>query len=169
MIKFEKVSFEQFLKDFPKEYNHSEEEIKLIYDQIKLPKRATKHSAGYDFFAPFDLKFKFNETLYVPSGIRCQNDEDKVLMLFPRSGLGSKNRMALNNTVGIIDSDYYYANNEGHILGKFHFNEPGKEELAIAQGVAFMQGIFLQYFTTVDDNTEEVRTGGFGSTTKIKF
>lgn len=166
MIKFEKVSFEQFLKDFPKEYNYSEEEIKLIYDQIKLPKRATKHSAGYDFFAPFDLKFKFNETLYVPSGIRCQNDEDKVLMLFPRSGLGSKNRMALNNTVGIIDSDYYYANNEGHILGKFHFNEPEKEELAIAQGVAFMQGIFLQYFTTVDDNTEEVRTGGFGSTTK---
>ena len=169
MIKFEKVSFEQFLKDFPKEYNYSEEEIKRIYDQIKLPKRATKHSAGYDFFAPFDLKFKFNETLYVPSGIRCQSDEDKVLLLFPRSGLGSKNRMALNNTVGVIDSDYYYANNEGHILGKFHFNEPGKEELTIAQGVAFMQGIFLQYFTTVDDNTEEVRTGGFGSTTKIKF
>ena len=70
MIKFEKVSFEQFLKDFPKEYNYSEEEIKLIYDQIKLPKRATKHSAGYDFFAPFDLNFKFNETLYVPSGRR---------------------------------------------------------------------------------------------------
>ena len=89
--------------------------------------------------------------------------------LGPHSGLGFKTSVRLANTVGIIDSDYYYANNEGPILGKFQFNEPGKEELTIAQGVAFMQGIFLQYFTTVDDNTEEVRTGGFGSTTKIKF
>lgn len=169
MIKFEKVSFEQFLADFPKELNYTEEEIKMAYDQIKMPKRATKGSAGYDFFAPFPLDFVFNETLYVPTGIRCIIEEEKniVLMLFPRSGLGSKKRMALNNTVGVVDSDYYCAKNGGHILGKFHYSEPdGTEAFGLAQGVAFMQGIFLEFFKTIDDDVQEERTGGFGSTTK---
>ena len=166
MIKFEKVSFEQFLNDFPKDLKYTEEEIKTYYDQIKLPKRATKGSAGYDFFAPYPLTFLFNESTYVPSGIRAKLEEGKVLLLFPRSGLGSKNRMALNNTVGVIDSDYFYAKNEGHILAKIHFDEPGIDGFGINQGVAYMQGIIFNFCVTDDDDVQEERVGGFGSTTK---
>ena len=98
MIKFYKVSYEQFKKDVEDSgFDFSEEEVKSAYDNIKLPKRATKGSAGYDFFAPFDLSFKNKQSLRVPTGIRCEMDEDVVLLLFPRSGLGFKHRMALDN------------------------------------------------------------------------
>lgn len=50
IAKFEKVSFEQFKKDFQKNFNVNDEEVKEIYNKIKLPVRATKASAGYDFF-----------------------------------------------------------------------------------------------------------------------
>ena len=55
IAKFEKVSYEQFEKDWEKNMGGSKEEIKAIYDSIKLPHRATKQSAGYDFYAPVDL------------------------------------------------------------------------------------------------------------------
>ena len=98
MIKFYKVSYEQFKKDVEGAgFDFSEDVIKSAYDNIKLPKRATKASAGYDFYAPFDLMFKNKQSLRFPTGIRCEMDEDVVLLLFPRSGLGFKHRMALDN------------------------------------------------------------------------
>ena len=109
IAKFEKVSKEEFLK--------SCDDIN-VYENIKLPKRATKGSAGYDFYAPFDFTLNPGETIKIPTGIRASMDEDYVLMLFPRSSLGFKYRLQLNNTVGIIDSDYYYSDNEGHIFIK---------------------------------------------------
>ena len=104
IARFEKVSFNQYLESFD---NKSEEEIKEIYDSIMLPKRATKGSAGYDFYAPFDIDLKPGETIKVPTGIRVYMEDNYVLKLYPRSGLGFKYRLQLNNTVGIIDSDYY--------------------------------------------------------------
>ena len=115
IAKFYKVSKEQYLKSFD---NKNNEEILSIYDDILLPKRATKGSAGYDFFAPFDIVLKPGETIKVPTGIRVSMEENYVLKLYPRSGLGFKYRLQLNNTVGIIDSDYYYSDNEGHIFAK---------------------------------------------------
>ena len=56
VAKFEKVSFEQFKKDFKDCFeNFSDGHIESIYEQIKLPKRATKYSAGYDFKSPVDF------------------------------------------------------------------------------------------------------------------
>ena len=108
IAKFEKVSLSQFLK------NGTE----IIYNDIILPRRATTGSAGYDFFAPTDIDVKSGETVLVPTGIRVKIDEGWVLKIYPRSGLGFKFRLTLNNTVGIIDSDYYFAENEGHIFIK---------------------------------------------------
>ena len=140
--------------------------IKEIYDNIKLPKRATKGSAGYDFFAPVQIELKPNETIKIPTGIRVEILEDWVLKLYPRSGLGFKYRLQLNNTVGIIDSDYYYSDNEGHIFAKITNDSNENRTVNINAGEGFMQGIFIQYGITLDDDVTELRNGGFGSTTK---
>ena len=86
-------------------------------------------------------------------------------MLFPRSGLGFKYRLQLNNTVGIIDSDYFYSDNEGHIFAKITNDSKEGKTVVLKAGEGFMQGIFLEYGITVDDETTEKRNGGFGSTT----
>ena len=167
IAKFEKVSIDQFLKDFMDAFpSFTKEEVVSIYQNIQLPKRATKGSAGYDFYAPIDIILKPNETIKIPTGIKVSIEDGWFLAIFPRSGLGFKYRLTLNNTVGIIDSDYYFANNEGHIMIKMTnaTNENKIVDVKAMQG--FAQGIFLPFGVTVDDEANEIRTSGFGSTTK---
>lgn len=167
IAKFYKVSFEQFEEswkdDFPET---SPEEIREIYEKIKLPARATKGSAGYDFFSPINFELKPGETLKIPTGIRVSMEEDWVLCIFPRSGLGFKYRLQMNNTVGVIDSDYYDSDNEGHIFLKMTNDSNEGKTVTVSQGNGMAQGIFFQYGITEDDQAEEERNGGFGSTTK---
>ena len=164
IARFEKVSFEQFQSGFDGEF--SLEEIKEMYDNLQLPKRATKGSAGYDFYAPFDITLNSGQTIKVPTGVRAYMEDGWVLKLYPRSGLGFKFRLQLNNTVGIIDSDYYYSSNEGHIFAKITNDTNESRVVNIKKNTGFIQGIFLEYGITYDDDTEEIRDGGFGSTTK---
>lgn len=168
VAKFEKVSLEQFVQDWIDVFKdtYTETEIVNIYDNIKLPRRATKGSAGYDFYTPINITLRPNETIKIPTGIRCFIDEDWVLKLYPRSGLGFKCRMQLNNTVGIIDSDYFYSDNEGHIMAKITNDTNEDKNVIVEVGDGFMQGIFVQYGITFDDEADGIRNGGFGSTTK---
>lgn len=163
-FKVSKENFVQALKDDFPEY--TEDDIRDIYESIELPRRATKGSAGYDFYAPFSFSLPPGSTIKVPTGIRVKMNEDWVLKLYPRSGLGFKYRLQLNNTVGIIDSDYYYSDNEGHIFAKITNDSNEGKTLEIGAGTGFMQGIFVEYGITVDDDAEGIRNGGFGSTTK---
>ena len=169
MIKFYKVSYEQFKKDLLKTnklYHLLEEEkIRKIYDEIKLPKRATRSSAGYDFYAPISICFLQNESEIFPTGIRAEMDENVVLLLAPRSSLGFKHRLVIDNTIGVIDADYFNADNEGHIHCKMHFTS-NEEVFEINKGDAYMQGIFINYLKTDDDEVSTIRTGGIGSTSK---
>ena len=167
IAKFFKVSFDEFMvgiNDIKPDI--SNDEAKAMYDDIKLPKRATKGSAGYDFFAPFSFNLKPGETIKIPTGIRAKMDSEWVLCLFPRSGLGFKYRLQLNNTVGVVDSDYYGSDNEGHIFVKITNDSNEGKSVEIKTGDAFSQGIFLQYGITEDDDATGVRNGGFGSTSK---
>lgn len=159
MGKFEKISLNEFNKFF------ENKDIEL-YNSIQLPKRATKHSAGYDFFAPYDLVIKPKQTVKIPTGIRVRMNEDSVLLILPRSSLGFKYRLQLDNTVGVIDSDYYYSDNEGHIFIKLTNDTNENKELVIKKGDGFAQAIFLSYGITEDDQASEIRNGGFGSTNK---
>ena len=166
VAQFEKVSFEQFKADYIDTFGEEKEEkIQEIYDGIKLPKRATKGSAGYDFYAPVDVTMKPGEIVKIPTGIRVEMEEGWVLKCYPRSGLGFKYRLQLNNTVGIIDSDYFYSDNEGHIFSKITNDSNENKTLTIPADTGFMQGIFVEYGITVDDDATEIRNGGFGSTT----
>ena len=169
IAKFHKVSREQFVKDWMDTFaGTTEQEAEKIYEQIPLPERATAGSAGYDFYAPADIRLNPGETVKIPTGIRVEMEQNWVLKCYPRSGLGFKYRLQLNNTVGIIDSDYFYSDNEGHMFAKITNDSNEGKVLEVAQGNGFMQGIFVEYGITVDDDVTEVRNGGFGSTTKKK-
>ena len=167
IARFMKVSREQFTADFKDAFPAcGQEQIAQIYDALKLPARATGGSAGYDFFTPIQIELKPGETVRIPTGIRVTMQPEWVLHLYPRSGLGFKYRLQLNNTVGIIDSDYFYSDNEGHIFVKLTNDTNEGKTVSVAQGTGMVQGIFMQYGVTIDDDATEVRNGGFGSTTK---
>lgn len=160
IAKFEKVSFEQFKQGYPGD------DAESVYSSIRLPERATAGSAGYDFFAPFDIVLKAGETAKIPTGIRVRIGDGWFLSLYPRSGLGFKFRLQLDNTVGVIDSDYYNSDNEGHIFVKITNDSKEGKTVTIAAGTGFIQGIFTEFGITEDDNADGIRNGGFGSTTK---
>ena len=167
IAKFEKVSEKRFLEDWKETFGETDEQkIKFIYEELLLPRRATSQSAGYDFFMPATLTLKPNETVKIPTGIRVRIDPDWVLQLFPRSGLGFKYRLQLNNTVGIIDSDYYGSDNEGHIFAKLTNDSKEGKTVELKVHTGFLQGIFLPYGITEDDDVQEIRNGGFGSTSR---
>ena len=143
--KFYKVSYAQFEKAMLDDFSLNEDEIKEIYNQLKLPKRATKGSAGYDFYTPISFQLNPGETIKIPTGIRCEMNPRWVLMIYPRSGLGFKFRLQLDNTVGVIDSDYFYSDNEGHIFIKITNDSNEGKIVEVKAGQGFAQGIFMQY------------------------
>ena len=129
-----------------------------------MPVRATVGSAGYDFYSPLDFVLAPGQTIKIPTGIRARIEDGWVLMIFPRSGLGFKYRIRLDNTVGVIDSDYYGSDNEGHIFIKITNDSNEGRTLSLKKGDGFAQGVFLPYGVTSNDETAAVRNGGFGST-----
>lgn len=163
MIKFEKISKQQWGLDL----------VKLLatfltesYSDIVLPERATRNSSGYDFFAPFSFNLAPGDSITVPTGIRMVTDEEVWLLAIPRSGLGCKFRLQLDNTVGDIDCDYWESDNEGHIFAKLTNDGKEGKRVDVAAGERFMQGILLPYRKVDGDNCQTPRNGGQGSTGK---
>lgn len=153
MRKFEKISFRQFAKDIT-EGN---------YDDILLPVRKTKNSAGYDFFSFLDIIIKPGEIVKVPTGIKIALNEDEYLSIYVRSSMGFKYNIRMCNQVGIIDADYYNnSSNEGHIW--VCLQNEGDKDYVINKGAAFAQGVISKYLVCDDDDAEGIRLGGFGST-----
>lgn len=199
MNMFEKVSFNQFKKDLFKWYpsivnvSDIDNKLKELYDDIKLPERATSDSAGYDFFLPFDISLDLGGVMVIPSGIRCNMDKNLSLKLYPRSGHGFKYHLVFANTIGVVDADYYNSDNEGHIMieiiyngfnyGKNGFIKCGRDGdvindfckcvipehhgiLDFKKGSGICQGIFEEYKKVDNDNATGIRNGGFGSTNR---
>ena len=161
---FEKVSFKQFSQAIMEEFDFDDDTVRDIYEFIKLPKRATNSSAGYDLFTPIGTTLYPGHTIKIPTGIRVKIDEGWWLCCAPRSGLGCKYRMQLDNTIGVVDSDYYNSDNEGHIYAKITNDSKENKELVVWMGDRFMQTIFIPYGITYSDAAEGVRNGGWGST-----
>jgi len=158
MRKFEKISFEQFKKDI--------KDDKELYESYSLPKRCTKTSAGYDFFALYDYTLKPGETMKVPTGVKVSMESDDVLFLIDRSSMGFKYNVRMCNQVGVIDQDYYNnPNNEGHMW--IRIQNEGDKDYIVKKGEGMIQGIFMKYLKTDDDiETDRIRDGAFGSTNK---
>ena len=156
IAKFYKVSYEQFEGDWKDTFGPIEtEEIRRIYEGIRLPARATAGSAGYDLYTPVAMTIRPGETIKIPTGIRVEMNDGWVLAVFPRSSLGFKYRLQLNNTVGIIDSDYF-SDNEGHIFVKLTNDTRRSKTVELAEG-AGLHKIFLPFGITEDDDCTEAR------------
>jgi dUTP pyrophosphatase len=165
--KFEKVSLQEWMK--AKLAWFTIEDWELYYDQIKLPKRATHGSSGYDMYIPFDLALERWHGETIPTGIKVNMNINNELLIFPRSGLGFKHYTRLANTIGKVDSDYYNnPTNEGHIFVKIRAEHDEQKLINLKQGESFCQCTFYEYLTTVDDHEYEKkdRDGGMGSTSK---
>ena len=166
VARFEKVSLRRFVADWVATFpQQTVEQAVAAYERIRLPERATSGSAGYDLFTPVGFELGAGEGIKIPTGLRVLIEEGWVLTIYPRSGLGFKYRFQLDNSVGVIDSDYFEAKNEGHILIKMTSDDLNGKMLSVQSGDAFAQGIFLPYGITVDDDADGQREGGFGSTT----
>lgn len=157
---FEKISFNQFKKDFVNCDN-----LKQIYEDIKLPKRSTSESAGYDFYAPYDFVLKPQEITKVPTAIKAYMLTDEFFAVLDKSGIGFKYNIRLCNQFGIIDADYYNnENNEGNIW--IAFQNEGTEFWKVNKGDKMAQGIFQKYLKIDSDESNGKRNGGLGSTGK---
>jgi dUTP pyrophosphatase len=153
MIKFEKISYAEFEKD----------NVPCEYSDIKIPERKTKHSAGYDFYAPYDFSISAGQEIVIKTGIKALMDDDIVLLMFIRSSMGIKYNLTIKNQTGVIDSDYYgNPYNEGHIYIALKNNG---EDLSFPKGTRIAQGVFVKYYTENDENIPlNERVGGWGST-----
>lgn len=172
MAQFSKVSFEQFSNDwidtFPSVADLDGIELvrhlKGIYDDIKIPKRSTMGSAGYDFRSPMSFTLEPGESIKIPTGIRCEMYDGWVMLGFPRSGLGFKYGIHMANTIPVVDADYAYADNEGHIFIKLVNDSSLAKTVRFEAGDAFCQGVFISFGITLDDDVDAERIGGLGST-----
>lgn len=133
-----------------------------------LPKRATAHSAGYDFVAPYDIVIYAGgrAVAMLHTGVKARMEPDEFLMMCIRSSLGIKWGLALANGTGIIDADYYgNSNNDGEICIALVNHDPYRD-VKIHKGDRIAQGIFMKYLLAEDDETDAERNGGVGSTGK---
>ena len=185
-IRFERVSEEEYIKALKANgYNPNK---CLAIDEIPLPKRATKGSAGYDIVSPVDIYLHLDKERYpdktyglssyqyytrppktfmiIPLGIRVHMPNGIVFVKVPRSGQGIKYGINLLNSMSVIDEDFYFSDNEGHIMLAIRFNGGinNERKFSLKKGERICQGLFLPYFTTEDDDADGIRNGGLGST-----
>lgn len=152
---FAMISKKQFTNDFAN--------TTVTYSDIKKPTRATRHSAGYDFYSPIAFTLEVGETIKVPTGIKVYVHDDEYLGIHVRSSFGFKYNVRLMNSTGIIDADYVdNPANEGHIWIALY--NGGTKPLTVEAGDAFAQGIFVKFLLCDDDESNADRAGGFGST-----
>ena len=138
------------------------DEFRKNSGEIKLPTRATEHSAGYDFYSPVDVTIQPNESVLIFTDVKAHMYYDNVLMLFVRSSMG-KHPVVIANGTGIIDGDYYgNSDNDGNI--GFRLLNLGTTPYEIKVGDRIGQGVFIKYGTIKDDTAAGTRNGGFGST-----
>ena len=170
--RFEKVSLEQFKEGIQRFHDSCElleeqmcfvdEVLQEILNELKLPDRSTIGSAGYDFYFPFgDYTLQPGETIIIPTGVRVFIRGTFFLGIFPKSGLSFDFKVRLDDTIAIIDADYYEAANEGHIYLKIT-NENRFKPCILKHNMKIVQGIFIPFGLTYDDNVTAKRTGGLG-------
>lgn len=130
--------------------------------EIKLPTRATKGSAGYDFYSPISVDIEPMCSQMIWTDVCSKFEDDEVLLINVRSSMG-KQPVMIANTQGIIDPSYYGNPDNGGNIGIRLFNL-GKTIYTVHAGDRVAQGMFIKYLTTDDDNTTAARVGGYGST-----
>ena len=162
---FDKISFEQWVKDTPFKDMPNDVLLRQYYN-IQLPHQGTEDSMGLDFHMPYEVKVLAHNKVKIPTGVRwiCDDEADKKygMLIIPRSSTGIKLGLRLLNTIGIIDADYYLADNEGHIM--LFMENVTDNDIVLKAGQGIVQGIIIPYVVPQKFATSVKRHGGFGST-----
>lgn len=158
MRRFEMISDSQMQKDFGEEYDYGSRD--LFFSRFQ-PRRATKHSAAYDLYAPFSLMLEPGEMARIPTGFKIKMPKNEGFFIYSRSSYSLKD-IVIPAGVNIIDADYYNnPDNEGDFFIILKNN--GKERFVIVQGDRIAQGVFQKYYRAKGDKNKKSRISGFGS------
>ena len=164
-MRFEKVKYDAFVVDMFKNIPNANYLTK-IYENITLPKRSTKHSAGYDICTPVDIVIPPHERRVVPTGIKAVFTPEEMntwhLQMYVRSSVGIKQGVVLTNGTGIIDPDYQFADNDGDMM--LALRNTSDSIVKYKAGDRICQAVFCIHGLTSDDTADGKRTGGVGST-----
>jgi len=132
-------------------------------EEIKLPERSTKNSAGYDFFLNQNgLILCPGLSYFIWTDVKVKLEKNEVLLILIRSSLALKKGLSLVNPVGVIDSDYSNKENDGNICFCIKNNSSQLVEFSKYEKIG--QGIIINYLKTFNDKEGEERVGGIGST-----
>ena len=137
-----------------------DEKRKTTGDVI-LPTRGSSKAMAYDFYANDTYTVKPDCIAKVWTDVKAYMGDNEVLLLDVRSSMGGKFMLA--NTIGVIDADYYSNDGNDGNIGVFLKNI-SDETLVVSEGERVAQGMFFTYLIADNGNTDEVRSGGFGST-----
>ena len=145
--------------------------VKKLFKDAQLPVRATDGSAGVDLKAYLydeevnekvtKIVIQPNQKAKIHTGLAFQLPYNTAMLLLPRSSMGIKKGLILQNTVGLLDCDY---TGECMIFVK----NIGDELVEIENGERLVQALIVPYvkpkYVEVNELDETERgAGGFGS------
>lgn len=155
--------------------NTIEIKVKKLRENAIVPKSATVGSAGSDLHACLydeetgedisKIIIQPNQRVKIHTGLAFQVPENHVILIDVRSSSGTKKGLMLQNTIGILDSDY-----RGECL--LFVTNTLSIPIEIENGERIAQALVLpcptSKYIVVDslDKTERGE-GGFGSTGKF--
>ena len=167
-MRFERVKLEAFKNDMAmyRPINFMSGDVEKAYDNIKIPVRKTKYSAGYDVCTPVDVVLPSGQRRVIPTGIKAVFSEDEMeswhLQMYVRSSVGIKDGVVLTNGTGVIDPDYFMGENDGDMM--LALLNTSDKLVKYKAGDRICQAVFVLHGLTSDDNASGDRTGGIGST-----
>lgn len=167
-MRFERVKLEAFKNDMAmyRPINFMNGDVEKAYENIKIPVRKTKYSAGYDVCTPVDVVLPSGQRRVIPTGIKAVFNDDEMeswhLQMYVRSSVGIKDGVVLTNGTGVIDPDYFMGENDGDMM--LALMNTSEKLVKYKAGDRICQAVFVLHGLTSDDNASGDRTGGIGST-----
>lgn len=135
---------------------------KKFGDDVQLPLRGSKTSAGYDFYSNEDKTLIHGEKYVFWTDIKAYMMPDEVLKIYIRSSFAIKKGLILKNQTGIIDSDFYSNIDSDGNIGICLKND-SESTIQVEKGDRIAQGIFTPFLISDNCNSEKDRKGGIGS------
>lgn len=129
--------------------------------EIMLPTRGSSKAMAYDFYATDNWLVDPNAIVKIWTDVKAYMQDDECLILNVRSSMGGN--FMLSNTQGWVDADYYSNVKDDGNIGIFLKNI-SKEKQVIKKGDRIAQGAFFKFLVADNGNTDNIRSGGFGST-----
>ena len=138
--------------------------IKPVHFNFNKPTKGTEGAGAYDLYMPVSGSIPENGICKVGLGFAAEVPVDHVALILPRSGIGAKYGVELNNTCGVIDSDY-----RGEWIATLR-TKTG-EEFFWKAGDRILQFVLVPAISVELEITDELSTtergsGGFGSSGK---